>query len=141
MTDSTTHQHKIPELDTAGLRSFGLVTGLIVVLIFAGFFPWLLDLGLIIWPWVVAAALWVPALLFPDSLRIVYKVWMRFGLVMSRITTPIILGTVFYLVIFPIGLIMKAISRDPMKRKFDNEAGSYRVTSVKSERTQIKRPY
>lgn len=141
MTETSTHQHQIPELDRAGLRSFGLVTGIFVIILFAGFFPWLLDLGLVYWPWIVAIALWIPALLFPESLRIIYKLWMRFGLIMSRITTPIILGTVFYLVIFPVGLIMKAISRDPMKRQFDDDVGSYRVESAKPERTRIERPY
>ena len=51
--------HMIPELDRKGLREFGLTTGAAVVAIFGLFFPWMLELDWPVWPWVIAAALWV----------------------------------------------------------------------------------
>jgi hypothetical protein len=90
--------HDIPELDAKGLRSFALTTGGIVVALFGLLLPWLLDLGFPIWPWVLAAVLGVWGLAAPATLRPVYRGWMRFGLLASRITTPIILGIVFYVV-------------------------------------------
>ena len=93
--------HTIPELDRSGLREFGFVTGAIVVAIFGLLVPWLLDKTLPLWPWIVAAPLWVLAAVYPKWLKPVYRGWMRFGIFASRITTPIILGIVFYLVISP----------------------------------------
>lgn len=66
---------------------------------------------------------------------------MKFGLLLNRITTPIVLGVVFYLVIFPIGLIVRLTGRDPMTRNFDDGAASYRVESKKPRRGNTERPF
>ena len=133
--------HTIPDLDRKGLREFGLVTGSIVAALFGLFLPWLLELRFPIWPWVVGGVLGLWALLAPMSLRPVYYWWMRFALLLSRITTPIILGIVFYLLFLPVGLVMKLFRRDPMKRRFDETVTSYRVLSHKAPRDQLERPF
>ena len=133
--------HAIPELDRSGLRKFGLTTGAIIAGLFGVFFPWLLDAGLILWPWVIFAILAMLGLIVPMSLGPVYRNWMRFGLFMSRFTTPIIMGLVFFLVISPVALIFKIVAKDPMKRKLTQDEESYRVPSRKPERTNIERPY
>ncbi len=131
----------VPELDRKGLRDFGLTTGAIVALIFGLFFPWLLELGLVWWPWILLGVLSMMALSMPMTLRPVYRIWMRFGLMMSRITTPIIMGAVFYLIVTPIGLVMKVLSRDALHRKLLDQEPSYRVPSHKLERQRIEKPF
>jgi len=138
---SVTHKYGIPELDRKGLREFGLTTGAIVAVVFGLFFPWLLEMGLVWWPWILCGVLSLMALAAPMMLRPVYRIWMRFGLVMSKITTPIIMGAVFYLLITPTGLVMKVFSRDPLHRKLMDEESSYRVPSHKPERERIERPF
>lgn len=133
--------HPIPELDRKGLREFGLVTGGIVAGLFGLFFPWLLEAGIPTWPWVVGGGLGIWALVAPDSLRPVYRLWMRLGLALSRITTPLILGIVFFCVIFPVALVMKVVGRDAMVRKFDDSARSYRVASRKPPKENMERPF
>jgi hypothetical protein len=133
--------HDIPELDAKGLRSFALTTGGIVVALFGLLLPWLLDLGFPIWPWVLGAVLSVWGLAAPATLRPVYRGWMRFGLLASRITTPIILGIVFYVVIMPMGLVMRLFGHDPMRRKLDTDEASYRVPSKPATRESVERPY
>ncbi|MGI9305510.1 MAG: SxtJ family membrane protein, partial [Gammaproteobacteria bacterium] len=111
--------HTIPELDRQGLRHFGLVTGGIVAALFGLFFPWLLSRGFPIWPWVIFAVLAGWALVAPQTLRPVYRGWMRFGLLLSKITTPIILGVVFFVVIAPMAAVMRIARHDPLARKLD----------------------
>ena len=135
------HHHDIPELDAAGLRRFAFVTGGIVAVLFGLALPWLLGFGHPLWPWVLAAVLGAWGLLAPASLRPVYRGWMRFGLLMNRIVTPVILGVLFYLVITPVALVMKIIRRDPMARSLEGDAESYRVPSVKAPREKMERPY
>ncbi|MBL3599377.1 MAG: APC family permease [gamma proteobacterium endosymbiont of Lamellibrachia anaximandri] len=133
-------EHTIPELDKKGLREFGLVTGGIIAVIFGLFFPWLLDISIPLWPWVLAGILAVWALLAPNSLGPVYMVWMMFGLMMSKITTPLILGIIFFLVFFPAGLIMRLFN-DPMRRKYDADAKSYRIDSHTPDKKSLENPY
>ncbi|MCB2263353.1 MAG: SxtJ family membrane protein [Candidatus Thiosymbion ectosymbiont of Robbea hypermnestra] len=131
----------IERLDRAGLRKFGLVTGAIVVLLFGFLLPWIFDHGLPYWPWYIAGALWLPALLAPDLLRPVYTAWMRFGLVVGWINTRIILGIVFYALFTPTGLLLKALRVDAMQRKLDARMKTYRVESKKQPPDQMERPF
>ncbi len=133
--------HEIPELDRQGLRQFGLVTGGIFVGLFGLFFPWLLEIAIPTWPWVLGGVLAVWGLAAPGTLKPVYRAWMKFGLLLSRVTTPIVLGVVFFLVIFPTGLAMRLCGRDPMNRQFDDEAKSYRVSSIKAPKESMERPF
>lgn len=133
-------EHEIPELDRKGLREFGLVTGGIVAGLFGLFFPWLLERSLPLWPWIVCGVLGVWGLIAPLSLRPVYRGWMRFGLMLSKVTTPLIMGIVFFVVITPVALILKIVGNDPMARKFD-DSESYRVPTKKAPTENLEKPY
>jgi hypothetical protein len=132
---------KIPEIDRKGLRQFGLLTGTIVAVLFGLLLPWLLGRQLPLWPWVAAGALLAWALTAPGTLRPVYRIWMRFGLVMSRITTPLLLGAVFLLTVLPTALILRLRGKDPMARTFDADARSYRVPSEPRAKETLERPF
>lgn len=133
---------EVPYLDSAGLRKFGITTGAIIVVLFALFFPWLLGSAVMpMWPWIMATSLWVPALLVPSILRPVYTIWMKVGHVLGWINTRIILGLLFYVLILPIGLIMRLSGSDPMARKRDESASSYRVASVSEPKDRLEKPF
>lgn len=133
--------HEIPELDRKGLREFGLVTGAIVAALFGLFFPWLLNTQIPLWPWVIGAVLVIWAIAAPATLQPVYRLWMKLGLLLSKITTPLILGIVFFLVIFPMGITMRLFGRDPMARRFDENVNSYRKESHKRLKEHMEKPY
>ncbi len=121
--------HQITPIDRKGLREFGL------------FFPWLLERAIPLWPWIVAAVLGGWGLIAPESLRPVYSGWMKLGMLLSKITTTIILGVVFFVVMLPIGLLVRVFRSDPMARKFDAGATSYRVASQKTPKENVERPF
>ena len=133
--------HKIPELGRKGLREFGLTTGVVVVVIFGLFFPWILERDWPVWPWVIAAPLWLLALAHPPWLRWIYRAWMRFGLLASRVMTPLVLGIVFFVMISPMGLLRRLMGKDPMQRTLDPSLKSYRIQSVKSPDNKLERPF
>ena len=132
---------QIPELDRKGLREFGLVTGGIIAGLFGLLLPWIFGFAIPYWPWVVGVVLVVWALAAPDTLRSVYRMWMRFGMLMSRVTTPIIMGIVFFAVMVPVGLLMRSLGHDPLARKFSANSESYRVTSRNPPRENMEKPF
>jgi len=135
--------HTIPELDRKGLREFGLVTAAIIAGLFGVFFPWVLNIQLTnwpLWPWILLVVLGTWALVAPTSLRPVYRLWMRFGLIMSRIVTPVIMGAVFLIIITPVALLWKVIGKDAMARKLDDST-TYRIPSRKAPAENLKRPF
>ena len=132
---------EIPEIDTKGLREFAIVTGGVLAVLFGLFFPWLFERAYPLWPWVVflISACW--GLLAPDTLRPIYKGWMKLALLLGKVTTPIFLSIVFFVVFFPTALIMRLLGKDPMHRKFDNTLSSYRVAPHKSDKNNLEKPF
>jgi hypothetical protein len=133
--------HDIPDLDRKGLREFGLLMGGIIAGLFGLLLPWLLEHPLPAWPWPIAGTLALWALLSPDTMRPLYRLWIRFGLLLNRLTTPLILGVLFFVVITPVALVMRIAGRDSMARRLDEHARSYRVPSRKTPRESVERHY
>ena len=133
--------NEIPELDKKGLRDFGLITGALFVLIFGLLLPWKFDWQWPVWPWVLFALLATMAFAAPMSLNPVYRVWMRFGHFMGSIISRIILGLVFFLVVTPIGLMMRATGKDPMHRQLDPSASSYREAISENKSHSFDKPF
>jgi len=115
------------DINKSELRKFGLIMAAVICCLFGLLIPWLFDRHIPTWPWILASLFVLPALLYPQSLKPVYGLWMKFGHVMGWINTRIILGLVFYTVFFPIGLFMKLIGRDSLNRKFLPNQTSYRI--------------
>ena len=132
--------NEIPELDKSGLRQFGLTTGAIVAGLFGIVFPYLLDVSWPLWPWLIFAVLAIWALIAPSSLRRVYQGWMRFGMLLGKITTPIIMTLLFLITILPGALLLRLFRKDPMQRSFDNSA-SYRVKAKQPSVQNLQKPY
>lgn len=122
-------------------RRFGLITGTIVATLFGLLFPWLFGRAFPLWPWIVMGILWVWALVMPKSLRPVYRVWMTIGHALGWVNSRIILGLMFYVMILPIGLIMRLLGRDPMFRRFDKKALTYRISSKNQLKDHVERPF
>ena len=132
---------EITKTKTKELRKFGLTTGMIVALLFGLLLPWIFSKPSPKWSWVVSSVMIIWELIAPSTLKIVYNVWMRIGLVLGWVNTKIVLGIVFYLVLTPMGLLMKIFREDPMRRKIDKGAVSYRRASVKPPKEQMERTY
>ena len=136
MNNGTEH-----EMNAGELRKFGLSTGAVVAVLFGMVIPWIWDLRYPLWPWIILAVLGGWGLIAPASLLPVYRIWMRFGLLISKITTPIIMGIVFFALIMPVGVVMRIFGWDPMVRKFDADVGSYRVKSDHLSASTLEKPY
>ncbi len=123
------------------LRQFGFLIGGLIALIFGLGLPLLKGHSLPPWPWVVALVLGSLALLTPRALQPIYRLWMRFGAVMGWINTRIILGLVFYFLLWPTGLLMKLFRHDPMQRRPAKNQASYRSPCESKAPDTMERPY
>ena len=140
-SSSLIDRESIPVLDRKGLRQFGIVTGAIFALIFGLFFPWFLNFPVPVWPWVIFGVLGGLGLLVPNTLRPVYYWWMRFAILLSRVTTPVILGILYYLIITPMALGMRLLGKDPMRRKYIRDAATYRIASELKKPSDLEDPF
>ncbi|MDQ6960285.1 MAG: SxtJ family membrane protein [Mariprofundaceae bacterium] len=134
-------KHDIPELDRKGLRQFGLMMAGFIAGIFGLVLPWIGGLAHPLWPWATGAVFMCWSLAAPASLRPVYMGWMRIAMVIGGVINHLVLAVVFYVVMLPMGLVMRAMGKDPMARKFDRTLASYRVMSKVPGRNHMERPY
>jgi len=108
------------------LRNFGLVMAVALALIAGGYLWWYRDaLGPAQTLGVVAAAFLFLGLTLPVVLKPIYFPWMWLGRILSSITTPLLLGLVFYSMFTLIGLGMRLFGRDPLDRKIVPDQDSY----------------
>lgn len=133
--------HAIPELDRKGLRDFGLLLGSMIGLVFGLLLPWLWGYRHPLWPWLALALLAAWSLLAPQTLAPLYRIWTRFGLLIGKVTTPLILGIVFFAVITPAALLVRLRGRDALRRRFDPAAPSYRNASQAAPKHNLERPF
>lgn len=97
-------------------RKFGLTVG-VAFLALTALLVWRERALLAAGTGTVGSLLVLAGLVVPTKLGPVERAWMAMALRISKITTPIIMGIVYYLVITPIGVIMRLVGRNPLARK------------------------
>jgi hypothetical protein len=65
------------------------------------------------------------ALLLPATLAPLNRLWLRLGLVLYKVISPVAMGVVFFTTVVPIGVVMRAFGKDPLRLKRDPGAASY----------------
>jgi hypothetical protein len=123
-------------LSNSELRKFGVVVGTAFLLLGA-LVRWRGFENPALVFWLLGGSLFLLGLILPAVLRPVYRAWMGMALLISRITTPIIMAVLYFVVLTPVGWIARAmghrplvhegraggswITRDPGKRRSDME--------------------
>lgn len=104
-------------------RMFGLIMAAFLLLLAA--IPLLSGKGPRLWVLAISAAFLLPALLFPKALAPFNKLWTRFGLLLSRVVSPLALAVLFFAFITPYGWLMRRLGKSHIPVGFDAGASSY----------------
>ena len=104
-------------------RAFGFVFTVVFAVI--GAWPLLVGGQVRWWAFAVAAVFALVATARPSLLSAFNRWWMKFGLLLGAIVSPIALGVLFYLVLSPIGALMRLAGKDPLRLARDAGAPSY----------------
>lgn len=107
-------------------RSFGFVFTVFFLLVALA--PLTKRGAIRLWPLLVAGAFFLCAIFAPQLLALPNKLWTRFGLLLHRITQPLIMALLFFLVITPLGCLMRLCKGDSLRRKWDAGAETYWIT-------------
>jgi hypothetical protein len=114
------------EIQLPSNRSFGFLFTVVFALI-SGWFAWK---GSAHWWWFASASgtFLLVTLIAPGILKPLNIVWMKFGALLNRIVSPIMLGAIYFIVITPVALFFKVTGRDELKRKFDGALKTYWIS-------------
>tara|TARA_B100001121_G_scaffold255196_1_gene232643 strand:- start:428 stop:811 length:384 start_codon:yes stop_codon:yes gene_type:complete len=100
-------------------RSFGIVFFIVFILI--ALYPLLNGQEIRFWALIISAVFLILGLLKSKLLTPLNKLWFRFGIFLGKIISPIIMGLIFFLVVTPIGLIMRLLGKDVLNLKYNKE--------------------
>ena len=98
-------------------RSFGIVFFIVFLLI--AFYPLIYNGEIRIWSLIVSLIFLILGLINSGILTPLNKLWFKFGILLGKIISPIIMGIIFFLVVTPIGLIMRFLGKDVLNLKFN----------------------
>ena len=99
-------------------RSFGLV--FFVVFLLISIYPLLHGQNLRFWSLIVAIIFLALGLLNSKILTPLNKIWFKFGLLLGRIVSPVIMSIIFFFVVTPISFVMKILGKDILNLKLNN---------------------
>jgi len=77
------------------------------------------------WALAVAAVFAGLALLAPRVLAPLNRAWFRLGMLLGAVVSPLVLGAIYFTTVAPIGLLMRALGKDPLRLARDPDAHSY----------------
>ena len=111
------------ELKESSDRVFGLVFAAFCAIF--GLLPILRHEGVRWWSMRMSGVLFLLAVLWPPLLHAPNRLWTRFGTLLSRIVNPIVTATLFYLVVTPVGVLMRFLGKDILQLRFNSRVDTY----------------
>ena len=99
-------------------RSFGIV--FFVVFLLIALYPLANSEEIRIWSAIISLIFLALGLFNSKILTPLNKLWFKFGIFLGKIISPIIMGIIFFLVVTPIGLLMRSLGKDLINLKYNN---------------------
>jgi len=100
-------------------RSFGIVFSVVFLLI--SIYPLINDENIRYWSLLISLIFLILGILNSRILTSLNIIWFKFGLFLGKIFAPLIMGIIFFLIVAPIGLIMKFFKKDLLNLKFNKD--------------------
>ncbi len=119
-------------------RSFGLL--FFVVFLIVSLWPLTYEGSIRIWSAIISAVFLILGLINSKLLAPLNLLWFKFGMILGAIISPIVMGIVFFLVVTPIGLILRIMGKDVLNKKYDKKKETYwikRNTSIGTMKRQF----
>lgn len=100
-------------------KSFGIV--FFIVFLIVGLYPLVNNEELRIWCLIISLFFLILGSINSKILTPLNKIWFKFGILLGKIVSPIIMGVIFFLVVTPIALIMRIFGKDLLNLKFNKD--------------------
>ena len=100
-------------------RNFGIV--FFIVFLLVALYPLIYNEDIRLWSVTISLVFLILGLLNSKILAPFNKLWFKFGIFLGKIISPFIMGIIFFLVVTPIGLIMRLLGNDLLNLKYNNK--------------------
>ena len=104
------------DIKVSSNRSFGIV--FFVVFLLVSFYPLINNDSIRVWALIISLIFLILGILKSNLLSPLNKLWFKFGIILGKIISPMIMGIIFFFVVTPIGLTMRLLGKDLLNLKF-----------------------
>ena len=104
------------EIKISSNRSFGIV--FFIVFLIIAIYPIFKSEDVRLWSLIISMIFLILGLINSNFLTPLNKLWFKFGIFLGKIISPVIMGIIFFLVVTPIGLIMRFLGKDVLNLKY-----------------------
>ena len=117
-------------------RNFGLV--FFVIFLIVALWPLKSGEDIRIWSLTLSIIFFSLGILNSKLLTPLNKLWFKFGILLGSIVSPIVMGIVYFLVVTPIGLFMRLLGNDLLKKDKVKNVSTYWIKRDKQKSTMKK---
>ena len=117
-------------------RSFGLV--FFVVFLIVALWPLKYEEDIRLWSLVLSIIFFILGIFNSKLLTPLNKLWFKFGILLGSIVSPFIMGIVYFLVVTPIGVLMRILGKDLLKTSNVKNTSTYWIKRDKQHSTMKK---
>ena len=122
--------HSFHKTELGSERNFAIV--FCVVFLPIGLWPVFSGNGPRLWALVVALFFLAAGFLAPSLLRPLNLAWFKFGLLLGKVISPIVIAIIFFVAVTPTGVIMRLLRKDILNLKFNDDVESYWIERSKT---------
>ena len=101
------------------MKKNNIVFGILFFIFFfiVGFYPLMLSGPIKIWSIILSIVFLTITIIKPNLFTSLNKLWIKFGILLGKIISPIVIGLVFFFVVTPIGIFVRILKKDIMSLK------------------------
>ena len=109
---------KQTSIEISSNKSFGIV--FFVVFLLIGIYPILNDNNLRLWSLILSIIFLILGIMNSKILTPLNLIWFKFGILLGKIVSPLIMSIIFFFVVTPIGFFMRLLKKDLLNLKLNN---------------------
>lgn len=114
---------------------FGITFSAVFLII--ALWPLLDGLNLRIWSLITSAVFVMISFTFPNVFTYLNLWWIKLGYFLGKIISPIVMGIVFFIIVTPIGLLLRLFGKDILRLKRNKNSywinRDYKIQSMKKQ--------
>ena len=114
--------------------TFGIL--FFIFFLIVGLYPLKSDEAIRVWSVVLSLVLLIITIIKPNLFTFLNKFWIKLGILLGKIISPIVMGLVFFFVVTPIGILVRVLKKDVMGLK--RGASSYWINREDKIQTMKK---
>tara|TARA_Y100000389_G_scaffold37757_1_gene32062 strand:+ start:192 stop:578 length:387 start_codon:yes stop_codon:yes gene_type:complete len=123
---------------SGSIKSFGIVFFFVFIII--ALYPLLNDHGIRVWSVIVSFIFLFLGVVNSPILKPLNLIWFKFGLFLGKFIAPIVMGTVYFIVVFPTYLLLKLIKKNYLNIRYEKNKTSYWI-KIRDKNTTMREQF